>query len=47
MADTHDRALGPEPQFKAILKRLIDTPKAALDKLEAERQKRPRRKKPV
>lgn len=47
MADSADRPLGPEPQFKALLKRLIDTPKAALDKLEAERQKRPRRKKPA
>jgi hypothetical protein len=30
-----------------LLKRLIDTPKAALDKFEAEGQKRPRRKKPA
>jgi hypothetical protein len=47
MADSADRPLGPEPQFKALLKRLIDTPKSALDKLEAERQKRPSRKKPA
>src|SRR5271165_6854878 len=46
MADTQDRTLRPESDFKALLKRLIDTPKAALDKLEAERQKRPRPQKP-
>jgi hypothetical protein len=45
MADAQDRPLGPEAHFKALLRRLIDTPKSALDKLEAERQKRPRRKK--
>jgi hypothetical protein len=39
--------LGPEPQFKALLNRLIDSPKPAFDVLEAERLKRPRRKKPV
>lgn len=47
MADAQDRPLGPEADFKALLKHLIDTPKAVLDKLEAERQKRPRRKKPA
>ena len=41
-----DRPLGPESDFKALLKRLIETPKAALDKIEAERVKRPRRKNP-
>lgn len=47
MADAQDRPLGPESDFKALLKRMIDTPKAAFDKIEAERQKRPRRKKPA
>jgi hypothetical protein len=47
MPDHPDRPLGPESDFKALLKRLIDTPKAALDKIEAERLKRPRRKKPA
>jgi hypothetical protein len=37
----------PEVGFKALLKGLIDTPKAALDELEAQGQKRPRRKKPA
>jgi hypothetical protein len=47
MAEPQDRPLGPEADFKALLRRLIDTPKAAFDKLEAERRKRPRRKKPA
>jgi hypothetical protein len=47
MPDAHDGPLGPEANFQALLKRLIDTPKAVLDKIEAERQKRPRRKKPA
>lgn len=39
------RPLGPEAQFKGFLKRLIDVPKAVVDKIEAERPKRKRRKK--
>lgn len=42
MADPTVGPLGPEFEFKALLKRLIDTPKAALDKLEVERKKRPK-----
>lgn len=44
MAADQDRPLGPEPDFKAPLKRLIDTPNAAFDKIEAERRKRPGRR---
>lgn len=47
MADTQDRPLGPESDFKALLKRLIETPKAVLDEIEARRVKRKRRKKPA
>ncbi|HEX3456444.1 MAG TPA: hypothetical protein VHR97_00675 [Candidatus Baltobacteraceae bacterium] len=47
MPEPNDRLLVAEDQFKAVLKRLADMPKAAFDKIEAERQKRPRRKKPA
>lgn len=30
MAETQDKALGPEPQFKGFLKALVDAPKSAL-----------------
>jgi len=43
----HDRPLGPEPQFKAALKALLDMPKAALAEIEQKRTKRLRRKKPA
>jgi len=45
--ETPDRPLGPEPQFKAFLKALIDVPKSALTEIEARRIKRKRRKKPA
>jgi len=42
-----DRPLGPESQFKGFLKALIDVPKTVVEKIEAERPKRKRRKKPA
>jgi hypothetical protein len=47
MAELRDTPLPPEPIFKALLKRLIDTPKSKLIEAEAKRVKRPRRKKPA
>jgi hypothetical protein len=47
MADAQDRPLGPEPQFRAFLKALIDVPKSAITEIEQKRVKRPRRKKPA
>lgn len=52
MAGVPDRPLPPEPQFRTLLRRLIDVPnsalnvpKAAITEAEAKRVKRPRRKK--
>jgi len=44
---TGQAPLVAEDHFKAVLKRLIDTPKAALAEAEQRRVKRERRKKPA